>query len=118
MLNDFKCNCPIYLACGYTDLRRETDGLAGMVQQQLHLNPFQMGSPLYRQEQEWNRAGVKLRRQTGATASAVIYSLVEAAKENRLDPYWYLLWLLENTRKLAANENRWAERLLPEYFPS
>lgn len=28
----------------------------------------------------------------GARASAVIYSLIETAKENGLDPYRYLLW--------------------------
>ena len=22
MLNDFSCCCPVYIACGYTDLRR------------------------------------------------------------------------------------------------
>ncbi len=31
----------IYLACGYTDLRRGIDGLAGIVQNQFNLNPFQ-----------------------------------------------------------------------------
>ena len=41
MLNDFKCNCPVYLACGYTDLRQGIDGLAGKVQQQFHLEPFE-----------------------------------------------------------------------------
>lgn len=41
MLNDFKCRCPVYLACGYTDLRKGIDGLAGMVQRQFHLDPFQ-----------------------------------------------------------------------------
>lgn len=41
MLNDFQCVCPIYIACGYTDLRRGIDGLAGLVQQQFQLNPFQ-----------------------------------------------------------------------------
>lgn len=41
MLNDFKCSCPIYLACGYTDLRRGIDGLAGIVQTRFHLDPFQ-----------------------------------------------------------------------------
>lgn len=41
MLNDFKCSCPIYLACGYTDLRRGIDGLAGMVRTRFQLNPFQ-----------------------------------------------------------------------------
>ena len=41
MLSDFKCSCPVYLACGYTDLRRGIDGLAGMVQTRFHLDPFQ-----------------------------------------------------------------------------
>ena len=41
MLNDFKCRCPVYLACGYTDLRKGIDGLAALVQQQFHLDPFQ-----------------------------------------------------------------------------
>ena len=41
MLNDFKCRCPVYLACGYTDLRRGIDGLAGLVQTQFRLDPFQ-----------------------------------------------------------------------------
>lgn len=41
MLNDFKCGCPVYLACGYTDLRRGIDGLAGLVQTRFQLDPFQ-----------------------------------------------------------------------------
>ena len=41
MLNNFKCRCPVYLACGYTDLRRGIDGLAGLVQTQFRLDPFQ-----------------------------------------------------------------------------
>ena len=41
MLNDFKCECPVYLACGYTDLRRGFDGLAGIVQTRFRLDPFQ-----------------------------------------------------------------------------
>ena len=31
----------IYLACGYTDLRRGIDGLAGIVQEQFQLDPFE-----------------------------------------------------------------------------
>ena len=41
MLNDFKCRCPVYIACGYTDLRRGIDGLAGIVESQFEMNPFQ-----------------------------------------------------------------------------
>ena len=41
MLNDFNCACPVYIACGYTDLRRGIDGLAGVVQAEFQMDPFQ-----------------------------------------------------------------------------
>ena len=31
----------------------------------------------------------------------MIYSLIETAKENGLDPYRYLLWVLQNAPQLA-----------------
>ena len=40
MLNDFTGADKVYIACGYTDLRRVIDGLAGIVQQQFQLDPF------------------------------------------------------------------------------
>ena len=40
MLNDFTGADKVYIACGYTDLRRGIDGLAGIVQQQFQLDPF------------------------------------------------------------------------------
>ena len=42
MLSDFKCSCPVYLACGYTDLRRGIDGLVGLVQTQFRLDHSKM----------------------------------------------------------------------------
>ena len=39
MFNDFKCNCPIYLAQGFTDLRLGIDGLATIVEREFKLEP-------------------------------------------------------------------------------
>ena len=40
MLKDFNGAEHIYVACGYTDLRKSVDGLALMVQQSFQLDPF------------------------------------------------------------------------------
>ena len=50
----------------------------------------------------------------GAQASAVIYSLIETAKENGLDPYRYLLWILQTAPQLSETNKAWAESLLPQ----
>ena len=40
MLSDFTGADHVYIACGYTDLRRGIDGLAELVRQQFRLDPF------------------------------------------------------------------------------
>ena len=40
MLSDFTGADKVYIACGYTDLRKGIDGLASMVQQQFQLDSF------------------------------------------------------------------------------
>lgn len=40
MLGDITVAENIYIACGYTDMRKSIDGLAGIVQQQFQLDPF------------------------------------------------------------------------------
>ena len=40
MLRDFKGADKVYIACGYTDLRKGIDGLAQMVEQEFRLDPF------------------------------------------------------------------------------
>jgi transposase len=39
MLNDYRGAAKIYLACGYTDLRRGIDGLVGIVRSSFELDP-------------------------------------------------------------------------------
>lgn len=41
MLCNYTDFAKIYIACGYTDLRRGIDGLAGVVQTAFELDPFQ-----------------------------------------------------------------------------
>lgn len=40
MLSDFNGAEKVYIACGYTDLRKGIDGLAALVQSQFRLDPF------------------------------------------------------------------------------
>lgn len=40
MLSDFTGADNVYIACGYTNLRRGIDGLAALVQQEFDLDPF------------------------------------------------------------------------------
>lgn len=40
MLGDISIAEEIYIACGYTDMRKSIDGLAAIVQEQFQLNPF------------------------------------------------------------------------------
>ena len=47
---------------------------------------------------------------SGAKASAIYFSLIETAKENGLDPYRYLTWVLKTAPKLKA-QNLFEEQL-------
>ena len=49
----------------------------------------------------------------GARASAIIYSIVETAKENRLNPYAYLTHLFEKLPNLDSRDNESLDQLLP-----
>lgn len=40
MLGDISQADNIYLACGYTDMRKAIDGLAAIVQQNFNMDPF------------------------------------------------------------------------------
>ena len=53
----------------------------------------------------------------GAEASAIIYSVIETAKENGLDPYRYLSWLMHEAPKLNVDVEEQVARLLPMNAP-
>ena len=54
---------------------------------------------------------------SGAQSSAVLFSLIETAKENGLDPYRYLVWLLQEAPKRFTADKSWAASLLPQFAP-
>lgn len=54
---------------------------------------------------------------SGAKASAVIYSLIETAKESNLDPYRYLCYVLKTAPMLDRTVPDWVLPLLPENAP-
>ena len=48
---------------------------------------------------------------------SVHYSMVETAKENGLDPYRYLAWLMHEAPKLDMRIEEQVEKLLPVNAP-
>ena len=40
MLSEYLQPEKVYIACGYTDLRRGIDGLAGLVQERFRMDPY------------------------------------------------------------------------------
>ena len=49
----------------------------------------------------------------GATGSAIMFSLIQTAIENGLDPYKYLSWLLQQTKDACLADTRVVQSLLP-----
>jgi len=47
----------------------------------------------------------------GARASAALYSLIETAKANNIEPYWYLRYLFKNLPEAMTSEE--FKKLLP-----
>ena len=53
----------------------------------------------------------------GATGSAVIFSLIQTAMENGLDPYRYLTWLLKTANNVDFTGAETIQKLLPWNAP-
>ena len=53
----------------------------------------------------------------GAQSSAVVFSLIQTAIENGLDPYRYLAYIFRNAPVLFEETKDWVKKLLPENVP-
>ena len=53
----------------------------------------------------------------GATASAVMFSLIQTAIENNLDPYRYLTWLMKTAKDADLSQENVLQTLLPWNAP-
>ena len=54
----------------------------------------------------------------GATGSAVMFSLIQTAIENGLDPYRYLSWMMKMARDTDLSQQDAIELLLPWNAPA
>ena len=53
----------------------------------------------------------------GATGSAIMFSLIQTAIENGLDPYRYLTWLLKQAKDADLTDTQFVQSLLPWNAP-
>jgi hypothetical protein len=49
----------------------------------------------------------------GAASSAVIYSIIETAKENGLNPFKYLMYLFDNLPNIDIQDKEILDKFLP-----
>ena len=54
----------------------------------------------------------------GATGSAIMFSLLQTAIENGLDPYRYLTWLLRTAKDANLTDTQAVQNLLPWNVPA
>ena len=54
----------------------------------------------------------------GATSSAVMFSLIQTAIENGLDPYQYLTWMLKMAKDVDLSHEDMIQTLLPWNAPA
>ena len=64
-----------------------------------------------------NAAAQREKARCPGTFGVFRYTLIETAKENALDPYRYLLWVLQNALQPSETDKVWAKKLLPANTP-
>lgn len=54
----------------------------------------------------------------GAQSTAALFSLIETAQEEGLDPYRYLVWVFREAPRRFTQDSHWAASLLPQFAPN
>lgn len=54
----------------------------------------------------------------GATGSAIMFSVIQTAIENGLDPYKYLTWLMKTAKDTNLTDEKTIQMLLPWNAPA
>ena len=57
----------VFIACGYTDMRKSIDGLSAIIAQQFQMDPFQLSLFLFcgrRRDRQWPRTPDEVRELT------------------------------------------------------
>ena len=114
MLGDVSQAEHIYVACGYTDMRKSIDGLAdGRLeisnnQAERSIKPFVIDHKNF----------LFANTARGARASAIVFSIIETAKENGLNPSAYLTYIFKNAPNWdIQNDVNSIQKLLPNLIP-
>ena len=53
----------------------------------------------------------------GAKSTAALFSLIETAREEGLEPYRYLVWVFREAPKRVCKDREWAASLFPQFAP-
>ena len=127
MLNNASGFRKVYIAAGYTDLRRGIDGLASIVKFNFQLEALKVflddgEVPLDNNATEGALRSFCLHKHAwklidsidSAKSSAIVYSIIETAKANNLNPFRYLEYVLTVMKDHQEDTDyRFMEDLLP-----
>lgn len=105
----------VYLAVGYTDLRKGIQGLSQLVGIKFDINSAseRAAKAFVIGRKNW----MLINSIKGAKASATVYSICETAKANNLNPYYYLDHILTELPKLVDTEGKIATKKLDCLLP-
>ena len=95
----------VYLACGSTDMRKSINGLMVMVQEAYRVVRHRPNHTCGFTGPQSMTHRLCFTTPAGASSSAMIYSIIETAKENKLKPYEYLKFVFDKLQLIDASNS-------------